>query len=220
MKTFIITITLALASLLASAQKSSSKIVTKTYDYKNFDKLTFIGFNEDITIQVGKEFSIVITLKENSEKNLDFDYNEKEHALSLKIKPSTEKENYKDRNTYKIKITMPEISVLSNTGNGDVSVTGIMGRYFRAEAKGNGNVVCKGTIDELDIEKLGNGDVVAKELKAQKAKVSSTGNGNVMVNVSDVIVAKNVGNGDVTNNGKAKFSSDSKSVGNGKLINN
>ena len=158
-------------------------------------------------------------MKSANQKKIIFEYKKTEHELTLKVNPVTEKELYDERDTYRIIITMPEISVITNTGNSDINVNGIIGRYFRAESKGNGNLVCNGTIDELDIKKLGNGDIIAKELKAKKAKINSSGNGDVTVNVQEEITAKLFGNGNVKNIGKAKFDKNSTTLGNGNLIN-
>jgi hypothetical protein len=192
---------------------------TATYDYKNFDKLNLIGFNDDIQIEVGKAFKIEITTKEESKKNLKFEFNETEHQLTIKVDNSSKKWDYKNQDRYKVKISMPEITVLSNVGNGDVNISGIVGRYFKAKTTGNGDITCKGKIDELEVEKTGNGDVNAKNLTAKNAKISSTGNGNVTLTVSEKLTAKNTGNGDVLNYGTAKFDEKSKNNGNGELLN-
>ena len=52
---FIISIVLALASTFAHAQlKGSGKTVTKTYNYKNFDKVYFEDLDGKIKVEVGK----------------------------------------------------------------------------------------------------------------------------------------------------------------------
>lgn len=220
MKTILICLAITLVSICSNAQlQGSGKTITKTYEYKHFDKLNFIGFNDDISIEVGKAFSIKITMKEENENKIIFSFNPVEHELSLKVKPQTRKEMYEERDTYQVKITLPEISVVSNTGNGNISVTGILGRYFRAETTGNGDVICLGSIDELEIVKMGNGNVNAKKLQASTAKIKSVGNGDVLVNVSTKIEAQNTGNGSVKNYGKALFDKDSSNKGNGTLQN-
>lgn len=220
MKTHLISFTLLLTTFFLNAQlKGNGNTITKTYDFKNFDKLNFNGFNDDISIEIGNTFSIKIIMKEENEKKLLFNYNENEYELSLNVKPVTGKELYDERDTYQIKITMPEISVLTNTGNANINVTGIIGRYLRVINTGNGDVTCFGTIDELDIEKTGNGDINAKKLITKNAKIKSIGNGNVSVNVLHTLEAQNIGNGDVINYGKAPFNNKSKNKGNGSLQN-
>ena len=45
-----------------------------------------------------------------------------------------------------------------------------MGRYFRAESNGNGDITLQGSIDELDIDQAGNGNIYARQLEAKVAK--------------------------------------------------
>jgi hypothetical protein len=213
-------IVLTLTSTFANAQlKGSGKMVTKNYDYKNFDKLSFEGFNDDIQIEIGASFRVEITMTETNEKNIQFVYDEKEMELSLKVKAKTGKELYDERDTYEIKITMPEISVLKNFGNSDIAVKGIIGRYFKAETSGNGSIICQGTIDLLDVEKVGNGDINAKKLITKNAKIKNTGNGDVLVNVSENLEGNLFGNGNIENIGKAKFNTKSTKKGNARIIN-
>ncbi len=215
----IIAILLTLTSTFANAQlKGSGKTISKTYDYKNFDKLSFEGFNNDIQIEIATFFKVEITMKETHEANIQFTYNKEEMELSLKVEAKTGKELYDERATYQIKITLPEISVLKNFGNSDISVNGIIGRYFSIETNGNGNVHCLGSIDQLDIEKVGNGEVNTKKLITKNAKIQNTGNGNIIVNVSENLQGNLNGNGDIQNIGKATFNAKSSKKGNGNLI--
>lgn len=221
MKKLILTFVFLLTATVAIAQqKSSENIIAKTYDFKNFDKLTFTGFNDNINIKIGATYKVEIILNEGSQNDVVFDYVASENQLSIKLKPISGKKLYSNRDTFKVNIEMPEISVLKSTGNGDVNIQNIVGRYFRAESVGNGDVNCNGTIDTFDIEKSGNGNLNAKKLLAKSAKIKNTGNGDVVVNVSEKITATNVGNGDVKNYGQAKFDNTSKSIGNGALSNN
>jgi hypothetical protein len=219
MTKLIIAIVLTLTSTFANAQlKGSGKTITKNYAFKNFDKLSFEGFNDNIEIEIGKNFKVAITMKETNEKNIQFAYDKNEMELTLKVKAKTGKELYDERDTYQIKISMPEISVLKNLGNSDISVKGIIGRYFRAEANSIGSITCQGSIDQLDVEKSGDGDIIAKKLTAKNAKIKNTGNGNVVVNVSGNLEGHLVGNGDIQNIGKAPFGSKSTKKGNGNLL--
>lgn len=220
MTKLIIVIVLALTSTFANAQlKGSGKTVTKNYDYKNFDKLSFEGFNDDIQIEIGNTFKIEITSKEEYETNIQFKYNKEEGELILKVEPKTGKELYDETDAYKIKIILPEISVIKNFGNSDVAINGIVGRYFRAESNSNGSVICQGAIDFLDIDKIGDGNVDAKNLIAKKAKIRNYGNGDVAVNVSEELTAKATGNGRTINYGKARFDSQSSKSGDADFIN-
>lgn len=219
MTKLIIAIVLTLTSTFANAQlKGSGKIISKNYDYKNFDKITLEDLDGKIEVEIGKTWSISITIDDNLENLLNFSENVSENELKVQFKGNKNNQMYIENTNLKIKITMPEISVIKNTGNSDLIVKNIVGRYFRLENTGNGDSKINGTIDVLDIVKTGNGDVIAENLLAKKADLKSTGNGNLIANVSEELAAKLNGNGDIINKGKAKFDSNSKKSGNGKLI--
>jgi Putative auto-transporter adhesin, head GIN domain len=213
------TFVLVFTTIICNSQiKGSGKTSTKTYDYKNFDKVYFEDIDGNIEVEIGKTWSVSVTIDDNIESLLQFSENSIEHELKIQFKDNRKNRMYIENTNTVIKITMPEASVIKNSGNSDIRVSKIIGRYFRLENTGNGNAVLSGSTDQLDIEKIGNGDVISETLVAKKAKVKNIGNGNVVVNVSEEVSGKLFGNGDVINKGQAKFSSNSTKIGNGKLI--
>jgi hypothetical protein len=221
MTKLIIAIALALTSTFANAQlKGSGKTSTKTYNYKNFDKVSFENLDGNIEVEIGKPWSISVTIDDNLEQLLTFAENLSEKELKVQFKGNKNNQMYIEDTNFKIKITMPEARVIKNTGNSNLIVKNIFGRYFKLENTGNGDSKISGTIDSLDINKTGNGDVNAENLLAKKADLTSTGNGDLIVNVTEELSAKLTGNGDIINKRKAKFDSNSKKSGNGDFIAN
>ncbi len=221
MKTIITTIAFSLASLLANAQlNGSGKTMTKTYDFKNFDKVYFENLDGKLEVEIGKPFSISITIDDNLVDIFSITENSAEHELTLSFKDNWNNKKYIENTNFKVKITMPEASVIKNIGNSNLSIKNVIGRYFRIENTGNGDTAISGTIDSLDIIKTGNGDISSAKLTATKAVITNTGNGDVIVNVTEELTATLNGNGDVKNIGKAKFDNNSKKTGNGDFINN
>jgi Putative auto-transporter adhesin, head GIN domain len=211
-------IVIYLVIMLSAHYSSNAQKTTKTYDYKNFDKVSFLGFNGDVQVKIGETWKVEVTSSNNDFTFLQFTFDEKETQLTLKYEKTDKYSDYEKWPKYTIAITMPEASVIVNSGNSDVQVTGIVGRYFRAENFGNGDFSCKGSTDELEVKNYGNGTVDATNLLAKKAKVNNTGNGDIQVNVTNELEAKTTGNGDVTNKGTADFNAKSSKTGNGKLI--
>ena len=218
MKKIFFAIVLIITSFANAQLKGSGKIITKTFDYKNFDKVYFEDLDGKIEVEIGKPWSILITIDDNLESLLHLSENVSENELKIQFKGNKDNQMYVENTNLKIKITTPEASVIKNSGNSNLSVQNISGRYFKLENTGNGDSNVSSTIDVLDIIKIGNGDVDASNLNVKKAELKSSGNGDLTVNVSETLSARLTGNGDIINTGKAKFDSGSKKSGNGDLI--
>lgn len=218
MKNVFLTIVLILTSFANAQLKGSGKTVTKSYAYKNFDKISFQDLDGKIEVEIGKPWSITVTIDDNLESLLSFSENVSDKELRIQFKGNKNNQMYVEDTNLRIRITMPAASLIKNLGNSDLLVKNIMGRYFKLENTGNGDTKISGMVDVLDIAKTGNGDVNAENLVTTNADLKSIGNGNLTVNVSQKLTAKLIGNGDIINNGKATFDSNSKKSGNGDLI--
>jgi len=217
-------IIVALFSLFCSfaqAQKGplrgTGKIVHKRFDFKGFDKISFEDFDGNIEVEVGKPFSIQVEIDENLEPLLLVTKQTDENLLKLGLKGNYNGKLYLENTRIKIKVTMPEASVIAHRGNTNLQITGIAGRYFRLENAGNGDVSLAGNVDELEIKKSGNGSIKAKTLIVKTAKVKSYGNGNVLVNAQISLTAHGSGNCSVIQFGSGKIDPMSVIIGNGEV---
>jgi hypothetical protein len=195
--------------------RGAGKIISRSFDYKDFDKISFEDFDGNIEVEIGKSFSIKVEIDENLEPKLQV--KEKDGLLSLNLEGNYNGKLYLEDTHINIKVTLPEASVVQHRGNTNVKVTGIFGRYFRFENNGNGDVHLAGNIDELDIKKYGNGNVKANMLIAKTAKVKSYGNGNVSVNSQISLLANGTGNCSVMQFGQGKIDPISGIIGNGEV---
>ncbi len=221
-KLLIIIAILSLVSCYTQAQrgplKGTGKVVQKSYEIRDFDKINLEDLDGKIEVEIGKTFSIKIEIDENLEPLLYVGKEEKEGVLTIGLKGNTSNKLYIEDTRIRVKVAMPEASVIQHRGNSNLHVMGIVGRYFRLENNGNGDASLQGNIDELDIKKDGNGDVNAKNLIAKTAKVKSYGNGNVDVYAQISLTAHGSGNGNVVQFGPGKIDTLSGITGNGSVM--
>lgn len=205
MKTIIITIAMALVTLLSAAQlRGSGKTITKTYDYKNFDKIYFDDLDGIIQIEVGKSYSVSITIDDNLLDLLAVAENSETKGLTIYFKGNKNNKMYIEDTKIKIMITLPFLSEVRNNGNSGLVVTNINSKNFKVENPVNGSTTLSGIVDNLEVVDKGNGNLNAVNLLAKKATIICRGNGNVRVNVSETLTGKKSGNGNIINVGKAK----------------
>ena len=204
----------------ASAQnrplKGSGKTVTQTFAFNHFNKIDFNDLDGKIEVEVGKPFSISVTIDDNLQPLLSV--SETNGVLKLALKGNRDNRMYIEETNIVVKISLPEISVLEHKGNTTLTITGILGRYLRIENFGNGNILAKGSINELEIICRSNGTVRAEALPAKKINARVSGNGNVFINTVNTFLGKVSGNGNIINRGTGKQDAASSSSGNGKII--
>ena len=221
MKTIITTIAFLVVTATSFAQlKGSGKTITKTYDYQNFNKVFLDDLDGKLEIEVGKPFSIFITIDDNLLDLLSVVEHSGNKTLTVSLKGNKNNKMYIEDTKIKVKITMPFISEVSNNGNSGLTVTNINSKYFKSSNPVNGSTTISGIVDNLEVSCSGNGVLNAKQLVAKNAKIKATGNGNAYVNVTEEITVKTSGNCTVINSGKAKFNSESSSSGNSRFVNN
>ena len=197
--------------------RGAGKLVTQSFGFQDFDKINFEDFDGNIEVEVGKPFSIKVEIDENLAPRLKVEKDQNEYALTVKLEGNYNGKLYLEDTRIKIKVTLPEASVIRHRGNTNLHVSGIMGRYFRLENNGNGTATLRGNVDELDLKKNGNGEVRAKNLVAKTAKVKSYGNGNVLVNSQISLSAHGAGNCSVLQFGPGKIEPMSGIIGNGSV---
>ena len=223
MKKFIIIasilfVTIQTAFCQMGALKGSGKVITKTFSFQDFEKIQLNDLDGNVAVEVGKPYSIKVSVDDNLEPLLAVSETNKILTVSI-IKNETNK-RYLENTNIKITITVPALNSIAHNGNSDATVTGLKNNSFYAKNTGNGNLILTGTSDNIEIEKAGNGNVEAAKLIVKNAKVVSVGNGDVKVSASETFNADGTGNGDIINKGSAKPSASSKQKGNGEIINN
>lgn len=215
----IVTLIMALLSTFTNAQlRGSGKTITKTYDYNNFDKISFQDLDGKIEVEIGKEFSISVIIDDNLFPILGFEENNSKNELKLFFKNNANNKKYIENTNIKIMISMPKILELNHSGNSNLIVSNLSGTNFKLKNSGNGIIKISGSIDLLEIINTGNGNTKAEKLLSKNAKIKCSGNGNVYLNVSNDLNVKATGNSTIFNFGIAQFNAQSSKSGNARLI--
>ena len=220
MKNLFVTIALVLLSnSLFSQLKGSGKTITKSFNYENFDKLSFEDVDGIIEVEVGKPFQISVTIDDNLFPLLEVLNNVSDKSLTIRLKGNRNNKLYIEDTKIKIKVCLPNLIYLKNDSNSYVKANGISGNYLKVETIDNGSTLLTGEIDNLETKNSRNGVLDSAKLVSKNAKIMATGNGNVTVNISKLITATTSGNCTVINLGTAKFDSNSTSTGNSRFTN-
>ena len=206
---------LLILALLFVSQITKAQNETKTYDFKNFDKVQIENVNGEVEIELGKSYSITVSVKDNAQEQVQIIKSEDMLLVKLDSKFVTD---WKSIKVIKVKIVMPEISKLFNFSNADVSVKNFVGRYFGIENTGNGNISVVGSVvDHIEIKNNGNGNLETKNIISKKVDISKSGNGDVNIRTDTDFNVEMNGNGDIVNYGKGKAIIN-KQIGTGKVV--
>ncbi|MBK8111925.1 MAG: DUF2807 domain-containing protein [Saprospiraceae bacterium] len=105
--------------------------------------MQFRDLDGEIKVEIGQEWSIKVDIPENLFPLLKVEKEDGENQLLIELKDNKNNRLYVEDSKIWIQITMPEASVIRSIGNQNVEIKGIMGRYFKAELQGNGNIFCR-----------------------------------------------------------------------------
>ncbi len=206
---------LLILALFFVYQTTKAQNDTKTYDFKDFDKVQIENLNGEVEIEIGKSYIITVSGKDNAQEQVQLTKSNDKLLVNLVGKFVTD---WKNRKVVKVKIVMPEISKLFNFSNADVSVQKCVGRYFGIENKGNGNISVAGdVVDHIEINNNGNGNLETKNIISKKVNISKSGNGDVNIRTDNNFNVEMSGNGDIVNYGKGKAVINKQS-GTGKVV--
>lgn len=195
--------------------KASGKIISRQFDYEDFDKVEISRLNGKIEIETGKPFSVNMSLDDNLESFLVVTVSN--GTLEISFKNKTKDWWYIEGADIKLKITMPAISFFRNSSNSEITIMGLDEKYFKFDDSGNGDALLSGTVAELSIIKKGNGDIWAENLYSGKTIINKKGNGDIIIHTDLPFLVNGSGNGDITNRGKGHLDESSMIRGNGKV---
>jgi Putative auto-transporter adhesin, head GIN domain len=153
MKKIIILLVLTTILLNSFSQKmplrGSGKTVNQTFQLDGFYKINLLDLDGVVEVVVGKEFSVNAIIDDNLAPLLDASVDN--GTLTVQLKGNLYNKLYIEETNIKIKITLPEVSVIKHRSNGKLIVDSISGRYFGIINAGNGSAYIIGSVNELNI---------------------------------------------------------------------
>ena len=202
----------------AQRVKGNGKLIEKTRQVGNFESLGVSG-SFDVFLVKGKEGKIELGVEENLEPYL---ITEVENGkLKIKWKKGS---NINTTKKTTVTVFFEELSGVALAGSGDiisrdaiasdkmdVAVAGsgdirldLKVNSTHAALSGSGDIELSGTSAEFEAAVAGSGDIEAHELQAQKAELKISGSGTIQANVTDEIIVRISGSGDIKYKGNPR----------------
>ena len=185
-------------------------LVTKILSLDKLDGVS-LGISGDVFLTQGNTQSIKVEGQENIIGNLKTSVKSGVWHIGFE-------ENVKKHKPLKVYITIPQLTVASVSGSGNMETTGkfkglqdlkvavsgsgdlnlnIDARNIRGKVSGSGDIALSGNSNELDLSVSGSGSVDAFPLQSLSCDISISGSGTCKVSVKDDLKASVSGSGEV-----------------------
>jgi hypothetical protein len=208
----IITLTIAVLNLVAcnvlengmpTALSGSGEIVSRTYDFADFDQVSVSAAFRG-TIEQGSDYSIVVRVDENLEQHLKVE--QIGNQVKIDLMPNT----LVNRGTLEFSIVMPTITDVEASGASVIELSGFSSsESLRAEASGASRIEGDISSGDADIESSGSstirfsgtaGDLQAnasgastidlEQFMVDDAKVNASGASRIVIQASGTLDAE------------------------------
>jgi hypothetical protein len=194
---------------ISNQDSISSEVISKTYDFKNFQEIEIRGKGELFLTQ-GNEYSIEIIAEEHIIKALNTRTQGNKLIIGDKVLIFNKK-------PIKIYVTMPEINKINILGSGDIEAQNLITSEklevtisgsgdvnmdlnldeLKTKIAGSGNAYYTGQARKQTISISGSGDINAFDLITKITEINIAGSGDAKVHASEELNIKITGSGDV-----------------------
>lgn len=223
-------------TLRAETIQGNGKVVTKEYQFSDFDEISFSGSAEFTYEQSEAAPSVTVTIDENLLEYIEVKVSGKE----LKVYPKKEgmlKSSYQLRPTvFKIRGNSKQLEEVSSSGSGNFVVNGPLNSKelelnlagsgsitinalqtdeLEGNVAGSANLILKGKVCEAKYNIAGSGNVKAGDCESEEVNGNIAGSGNLEVYVTGELKGNIVGSGNIYYKGDPKVMSSC--IGSGKV---
>ena len=183
----------AVVSCKKDSIRGTGPVVTRTLSIAGFSSVE-AHYDIDAVITYGNIPEVKVTGYENL---LDILEPELDNGV-LKLKYSKQYNNIRNGNV-RFEIIIPRIERAGIYGSGDIKVKGFLtGNQFTAGIYGSGGITVENSnYEEATLDIYGSGKIETQGLQVKNALVNVYGSGNSYISVSEKLITKIFGSGDV-----------------------
>ena len=223
-------------TLRAETIKGNGKVITKEYQFSDFDEISFSGSAEFTYEQSEAAPSVTVTIDENLLEYIEVKVKDKE----LKVYPKKEgmlKSSYQLRPTvFKIRANSRQLEEVNSSGSGNcvfngplnskeielnlagspsITINALQADELEGNVAGSANLILKGKVREAKYNIAGSGNVKAGDCESEKVEGNIAGSGNLETYATRELNGSIVGSGDIYYKGDPKVKSSC--LGSGKV---
>ena len=224
------------STLRAETIKGNGKVITKEYQFADFDEISCVGPAEFTYEQSEAAPSVTVTIDENLLPYLEV----KVKGSELHVGPKTEGMLGRSKDlrptVFKIKgnsKALEEVNLagsgsfkadqmvrtkeleLNLSGSGTMRIAMLQADELEGNVAGSGNLILKGKVREAKYNVAGSGDVKAEDCESEEVEGNVAGSGNLEVYAVRELTGNIVGSGDIFYKGDPKVKSSC--IGSGKV---
>ena len=182
-------VSLVLSVLATGCTLGSGDIITESRDVGGFDEIVLMT-SGDVDIEVTGTETLEIEADDNIMSLLTSE------VVNGKLELGSSGSFATTRGiTYKI--TARELAGVTLSGSGDIEVSGIDTDSFEATVEGSGNIDPSGSSTNLKVAISGSGNFSGNDLESVNGEITVSGSGEAVVNVTDDLMVRIDGSGDV-----------------------
>lgn len=176
-----------------SGIQGSGVAASQTRATSGFSGLDLAGSN-NVRVTVGEPRSVVV----HADSNLLSNVTTKVVAGTLVIGDTG---SFTSRSPMSVDVSVPSLSALNLSGDGQVTVTGIGAPQLTVRVSGAGLLSAAGTVTRLDVVLSGDGQAQLSQLTARDVHAAVTGSGLIQVTATTSLNAEVPGTGAITYSG-------------------
>jgi hypothetical protein len=173
--------------------EGSGTAATDIREVAPFTSVDLAGTN-NVSISIGKEQSVNV----QADDNLIDVVTTEVRAGQLVI---DNQGNFRTRSPMSVEITLPQLSAVTMSGSGTLTVQGVRAETLSVRLPGSGVIRVSGTTDRLQVSLDGSGELRLNDLIATQATAVVSGSGLIQLYASEALNAKVSGNGTISYQG-------------------